>query len=180
MEKTRKRILFIIIVIMLNIGADQITKIIAKNNLPKHETVNVLGDFFIFRLSTNTGAFLSFGANLGRPWRFIVFSIFPLLILAYVVYYVIKHEEMSKLELTAFCFIVGGGLGNLVDRIAYGGKVVDFMNMGIGNLRTGVFNVADISIMVGAGLLILAYVKKHLAEKKEKAAATAADENNKE
>jgi signal peptidase II len=55
--------------------------------------------------------------------------------------------------------IWGGGVSNFADRILSDGRVVDFLNLGIGSLRTGIFNVADVAIMAGVGLLILAWTR---------------------
>ena len=58
-----------------------------------------------------------------------------------------------------YSFIVAGGMGNVLDRMMYHRHVTDFMNMGIGNLRTGIFNVADMYVCAGVGLMVYALVK---------------------
>jgi signal peptidase II len=64
-------------------------------------------------------------------------------------------RDLRPLGILGGSLIVGGGFSNLVDRIFNRGIVVDFMNMGVGGLRTGIFNVADVAIMAGVGLLLL-------------------------
>ena len=70
--------------------------------------------------------------------------------------YLVMSRRLEPLQSTALALIVGGGLSNWFDRLVNDGRVVDFMNLGIGSLRTGIFNVADVALMLGAGLLILA------------------------
>lgn len=61
---------------------------------------------------------------------------------------------MSLDTVVAWSLVLSGGLGNLVDRIINDGRVIDFMNIGIGSLRTGIFNVADVYITVGVVVLV--------------------------
>jgi len=68
-------------------------------------------------------------------------------------FYTFFSKELNKYQILALSFILGGGISNIYDRLLYG-EVVDFMNMGIGDLRTGIFNFADVSIMVGIGIFI--------------------------
>ena len=64
-------------------------------------------------------------------------------------------SPLPRVTAVALSLICGGGCGNLIDRIAYGGCVVDFLNVGVGGLRTGIFNIADVAIMAGALLMVL-------------------------
>ena len=63
-------------------------------------------------------------------------------------------QPMSLDTVVAWSLVLSGGLGNLVDRIINDGRVIDFMNIGIGSLRTGIFNVADVYITVGVVVLV--------------------------
>ena len=69
-------------------------------------------------------------------------------------FYIFLNREFNRKHIFAFALILGGGCSNLIDRVLNNGRVVDFMNMGIGSLRTGVFNVADVTIMLGMGLIL--------------------------
>ena len=65
-----------------------------------------------------------------------------------------RSREESVVWVTAWCMMLSGGIGNLWDRIVHDGRVIDFMNVGLGGLRTGIFNVADLCITVGVVLLL--------------------------
>jgi signal peptidase II len=80
--------------------------------------------------------------------------ILPLAALAFGLLWVLISRKLSNTFVVAVCFIVGGGIGNLYDRITYG-SVTDFLYMDLVIFRTGIFNMADVSIMVGIGLLTL-------------------------
>jgi signal peptidase II len=69
--------------------------------------------------------------------------------------YLLFMPALSHATTIALSLIAGGGFSNLVDRMVYGGHVVDFLNIGYGSLRTGIFNIADVAIMVGATILIV-------------------------
>jgi signal peptidase II len=101
----------------------------------------------------NTGAFLSLGSDMNDTLRYWVLAVVPVLVLLYIFFHVLTAKNLHVVQQAAFGFILGGGLSNIYDRIMEG-RVVDFMNMGFGTLRTGIFNVADMSIMLGLFLMI--------------------------
>ena len=120
-----------------------------------------LNDMFRFVYAENTGAFLSLGSGMNDTLRYWVLAVVPVLVLLYIFYHVLTAHNLHVVQQAAFGFILGGGLSNIYDRIMEG-KVVDFMNMGIGTLRTGIFNVADMSIMLGYFLMIpFLFQKQH-------------------
>lgn len=135
------------------IAVDQLTKVIAKVILSTSGMLNFLGGTFRLQYTENPGVFLSLGANLAEEQRFWIFSVLiPIfLILVSTLLFVKSTSNLFKIGLN---MIVAGGIGNLIDRF-YRGRVIDFMNIGIGNVRTGIFNVADIAIMIG--VIIIAY-----------------------
>ncbi len=93
----------------------------------------------------NTGAAMSLGDQLPKLAGFILLCVLPLAFLLLAGGYVIRHlEEMSVAKIFSFSLLIAGGLGNLIDRIFYNLHVTDFMNIGIHNIRTGIFNVADV------------------------------------
>jgi signal peptidase II len=106
----------------------------------------------------NTGAFLSLGNSLSHPVRFVLLSIIPLLVLGYGLFFLLTNKHVSKVTLTGICFVLGGGLGNVFDRIVYG-SVTDFLHIDFGIFQTGVFNLADVSIMTGMILIVFDYFK---------------------
>ena len=104
----------------------------------------------------NTGAFLSLGARLPEmTQRWIFLGLVTLILLGVLIYVLKEAGSLSYPLLVGFGLILGGGLGNLIDRVVNDGRVVDFMNVGIGRLRTGIFNVADMALMAGVAMVMI-------------------------
>ena len=142
------------------IGCDRVTKVIAKDNLVYGEPISYFHDTFRLQYVENTGAALSLGDNLPEAVSFWLLSMFPLAVLvALFIYVITRLNKMNRIMLFSFSLIIAGGLGNIIDRIFYDRHVSDFMNIGIYNLRSGIFNVADICITVGAVGLFMAYYR---------------------
>ncbi len=142
-------------IVLLNIGCDQVTKDIATEKLQDKPSTYYLNDMFVLTFVENDGAFLSFGSNMSSTIQFILLKALPIIMLVLLTFYTLFSKELSRNQIIALSFILGGGISNIYDRLLYG-KVVDFMNMGIGDLRTGIFNFADVSIMIGIGIFIFA------------------------
>ncbi|MBN1647650.1 MAG: signal peptidase II [Spirochaetales bacterium] len=168
----KHRIIFVAIITALNIILDQVSKVIARSTLIPFKRVPVVGDLFRLELVNNRGAFLGMGGNLPDPLRFIVFAIIPTILIALLAVYIYRNKKLAIYELACFGTIMGGGLSNLVDRYIYSGKVTDFLNFGIGpKFRTGILNIADMSITFGALVLLVLYLvfnKKESEEEEEK------------
>jgi len=149
------RTLFITLLIAFNIAVDQISKVIVRNTLTFREEVNVIGDYFQLIWVENTGAFLGMGSDMDPTLKLIFLLILPTAVLGYVIYYIIKTKELDRLSLVAFCCIVGGGIANVFDRIVFG-QVTDFFFINLGGVfKTGIFNVADLSVTTGMVMLLL-------------------------
>ena len=144
-------LLFVTFILIL---LDQSTKYIAKHYLEGQGVYSFIGDTFRLGYSENTGAFLGLGSSLPEHIRTLIFSILVALFLLVFLVYIIKSSSISKIGVVAGALIISGGLSNLIDRLVNNGAVIDFMNLGIGSLRTGIFNVADMAIMLGAFILI--------------------------
>ena len=142
-------------VFLLTVGCDQGSKALARSYLAGGNDVSLLGGVLVLRYVENQGAFLSLGAWLPRPVRRAVFIAFPLIILAGVIFYVIRKKDLRGPFAVGLSFAAGGGAGNLLDRIIHDGRVGDFLNLGVGGVRTGIFNLADMSIMLGCLLLLI-------------------------
>lgn len=144
-------------IISASILLDQLTKRIAERALRGSLPRIYLGDCFRFDYVENSGAFLSLGAGLSSPVRFWLLSVAVALFLGGLLVYLLRDDQgMGKLQLAALSLILGGGASNLIDRLFRAhGRVIDFMNMGIGSLRTGVFNVADMLIMAGIFIFLV-------------------------
>ena len=145
--------LLLLVAIAATIGCDRVTKQIAVTTLVDAPTRSFLADTVRLEYSENPGAFLSLGADWPAPVRTAVFGVGNGVLLLAVAIMAVRRR-WPKTALLGVALFVAGGLSNLVDRITYG-SVIDFMNVGVGSLRTGVFNVADVAIMVGAGVLLL-------------------------
>lgn len=160
MSTSKKILLFCLLSVAL-IGADRITKIWAKDYLQNREHLSYLNDTIRLGYAENTGAFLSFGADWPPAVSFWIFGIVPLLMLiAFFIYCVIKAKQLSFGRLLPFALIFSGGTGNIIDRLVYNRHVTDFLNVGIGNLRTGIFNVADMCVTAAVIILVFQSFKK--------------------
>ena len=134
-------------------GCDRVTKHLAVTNLAGMPERSYLGDTIRLDYHENTGGFLSAGATWRPEVRAAVFQgangvfLFGSLALA-------VRFKWSRLGAAGLLVFLAGGFSNLIDRITMG-SVIDFLNVGIGPIRTGIFNVADVAIMAGMGLLLL-------------------------
>jgi signal peptidase II len=153
------RIIFILLLLGINIGCDQVSKSIVRHKLQYYDEVKLLNNHFTLMKVENTGAFLSVGNTLSGPLRLILLNLLPLLAVVIGLGFILTRE-LSRTTLISVILIVGGGFGNIYDRMRYG-SVTDFMHIKFGSLQTGIFNVADVSIMVGMTILLLhAFFKK--------------------
>jgi len=146
----RFKIFFFCFLSILFIGCDQVTKGLAKDHLEEGVSTSYLNGAFRLIYVQNTGAALNLGDDLPPKLNFWLLSILPLLILSGLCFYSIKNiRNIGSMKLLSFCLIFAGGIGNIIDRILYDRHVTDFMNIGFGNLRTGIFNFADVCVTSG-------------------------------
>jgi signal peptidase II len=118
--------------------------------------MSFLGNMFRLEYSENPGAFLSLGSGLTDSARFWLLSVGVAIALVSLFVYVVFFSNTGIKQAMGMVLLISGGLSNLLDRMfRQSGRVVDFLNMGIGDLRTGIFNVADMLIMLGVGLTIV-------------------------
>lgn len=148
------KILFVSIVISANIACDQITKSIARKEIAYSERIPVIGRYVTLTKVENTGAFLSMGNTLSRPLYIILMIILPIALILYGIYYIVTSKNISPYLMIGLCFAIGGGLGNIYDRIVYG-SVTDFMHIDFVLFETGIFNMADVSVMIGMFILLI-------------------------
>jgi len=148
-----------LIVLLSNFLIDRITKIMAIDFLKGKETISLFYNTIVFKYTENTGAFLSVGSDFPDGLKYIVFIILPVIICLYGLYYC-AFKLTDKKMVIIIVSIIGGGLGNLVDRLFNDFRVVDFINFGIGTLRTGILNVADMSVTFGVIFLAIYSLKK--------------------
>jgi signal peptidase II len=169
--RRRRGIAWALLLIVLVVGADQLSKFAAKRYLEGEGTVPVVGSVLVLRYVQNEGAFLSLGSRWPPTVRFVVFTVATAAAVVALTVYLLLSHGLQALQRMSLACIIGGGVGNLIDRIAYDGSVIDFMNLGLGRLRTGIFNTADVAVLVGAVLLLLAPLRRQrgdgTAEEKE-------------
>jgi signal peptidase II len=149
----RMRALILAAITTATIGCDQATKHLAAAHLADQPRRSYLSDIVRLQYVQNPGAFLGFGAHLPVEARRAVFTIGTAVALAATGVLYLRHTWTAT-SLLGLAMLWAGGLSNLIDRVLYG-RVSDFLNVGIGWLRTGIFNVADMVIMLGM-LLVLA------------------------
>ena len=166
MKPITKRILVVLGIVLLSVILDQWTKELARQFLQGEADQWILGDFFRLTFVENKGAFLSIGAELGEGLRYLLLNIFPTILLVALLIYTIRGKDMGWWQIVALSFIIGGGLSNIYDRLLYG-KVVDFMHMKAFGLQTGIFNIADVSIMIGMFMMLPLMFKKQDAGDEE-------------
>jgi len=153
--KQTSKLLLISLVLLVSVGCDQASKAIAREQLAGAPTKTYLGDIFRLQYIENRGAFLGLGASLPPALRFWIMVILVGTAVTGMLIYLLKTHDLSFLGILGWSLVIGGGVGNLIDRILNDGAVVDFMNLGLGRLRTGIFNVADVAVMLGLGIALL-------------------------
>jgi signal peptidase II len=146
--------LVLLLAITATISCDRITKHVAVTALAGSPSRSFLADTLRLEYVENSGAFLSLGATWPDEIRIAVFGVGNGLLLLALVTIAIRLR-WPRLALLGVSVFVAGGASNLLDRIVYG-NVIDFMNVGVGPLRTGIFNVADMAVMLGAAIVLWA------------------------
>ena len=144
----------VLLVLTSAIGCDQATKDFASQTLKAAPPISLLGDVVRFQYAENTGAIMSFGADLPPAVRTWLFTAGVGLFLAALLVYALAKSELGRASVAGLSLVLGGGVGNLIDRVMNAGAVVDFVTIGWGWFRTAIFNMADLLIFVGAGLLL--------------------------
>ena len=140
--------MFIILTVIFLI-IDFVSKMIVSNLMNVHDSVMVIKDFFYISYFRNTGGAWSILNE--HTWLLTVVS---LIIIVFLIYYVYKNKPKNKLETLGYSMILGGSIGNFIDRIIYG-YVIDFLDFNIFGYNYPIFNFADVFIVVGVLILII-------------------------
>lgn len=143
------RLLLAMVILTSCIGCDQATKQLANQSLKNSPPQSFLAGTIRLEYAENPGGFLSLGGNLPehiRPNLFVGCNV--CLMLAMCGFLVLRRDISLALFVAVLC-ILAGGIGNLIDRVVNNGLVTDFINVGVGPLRTGIFNIADIAVTFG-------------------------------
>jgi len=138
-----------LIILVSCIGCDQATKSIATQALKDTPAQVYLGGTIRLQYALNPGGFLSLGSNIPDRVRQQVFVGVNIVLMLIVASFLVARHNMPLLMFVAITCILAGGIGNLIDRVFNQGLVTDFINLGIGPVRTGIFNVADIAVTFG-------------------------------
>ncbi len=153
--RTNLRAAIILLTMLGCVGCDQATKLIVRAHLPSRETISLFHDSVRLEHAENPGAFLSLGEELSSTSRRILFTLGGALLVAGTAFWALGSRRISSVQLIGAALICGGGLGNLIDRVIRDGNVTDFLNIGLGPIRTGIFNIADMALMLGVAMLVI-------------------------
>ncbi len=153
-----RRVMLVAVIIAFVIAFDQSTKAWAIANLQHSATRSYLGGTFLLLYAENTGAWGSMGSGLNDTLRFWILTVLPTVFLVGLAWYTVKSAELKTYMVACYALVIGGGLGNLVDRALHG-YVVDFLWTGIPNgIGTNIYNIADVAIMIGVITLLVMHV----------------------
>src|SRR5688572_465664 len=156
------RSFIIFLVLISNISCDQLSKNYVRSTVDESETISLLNNYVTVMKVENTGAFLSLGNTLPNTIRLALLVFIPVLVLGFGVFFIFRKKDITPMTSLGICCVLGGGIGNIFDRIMYG-SVTDFLHIDFGLFQTGVFNLADVSIMAGVFIVLVAsYHRKSL------------------
>ena len=150
-----KRLLLILFVLVACVGCDQSTKMYAEAKLPRVQPLSLLSDTVRLQVTQNEGSFLSLGASAPKVWRLAILRVGVSAMLLALLAYALFVRAGGAPFIFALALVLAGGASNLIDRFVNDGYVVDFINLGAGPIRTGIFNIADVAITAGALLLLV-------------------------
>lgn len=153
MQKNKNKVYLTSVIVLL---IDQIVKLLIKTNMSLNEEISIIPNFFSIQYLKNTGAAFSILEN-----QTILLAITSIICISVIIYYLKKEENLTTAMYLSFGLVLGGILGNLIDRIVYQG-VIDFLSFQIFNYNFPVFNIADIGITIGVLLLIIIYISRNI------------------
>ena len=160
MLNKKSRYLLITMLVFLSIAFDQISKIWVRNNFVSYSEKSIIGDVFTLIKVENTGAFLGMGSELSEIPRILLLIILPVIVLISITLYTYIDKSLDKLSIIGFSLIIGGGIANIFDRIVFG-SVTDFLYINLGGIfKTGIFNIADLSVTTGMILILISSFKR--------------------
>lgn len=137
-----------ILISLITLIIDIISKQLILNNMIEHQSIAIIDNFFSITYAKNTGVAFSFLEG-KLPLIIIATAIVILILLKYI-----KQSNLNKYETICYGLIIGGGIGNLIDRLIYG-YVIDFLDFNIFNYPFPIFNLADTAIVIGIILLLI-------------------------
>jgi signal peptidase II len=141
------------IILLITISTDQYTKLLARRVLEPSSEISFFNNFINFSLIKNHGGFLGIVSQLPEKIQFFLLNICVSGLLLCCLAYLFVYKNSTTRYDIILAAIVGGGVSNLLDRLLHNGGVTDFLSIGVGNLRTGIFNLADVYILIGSFVL---------------------------
>jgi signal peptidase II len=142
------RTLAIVAILITNVGCDQISKNVVRKRIHYNEEISLMNNYLTLTKIENSGAFFSIGNSLPQPIKLLLLTILPMVSLGVAFVYLLTKRSLTNTTITGICFIIGGGAGNIYDRLVYG-SVTDFLHINFVIFQTAIFNMADVSIMTG-------------------------------
>ncbi len=156
----RLRLGVMLLVLAGTVGCDQTAKHFARTRLGASDSVTFPGGFGEFRLAENPGSFLNFGAALPEPARLALLTIGVATGLVILFLYLAANSRLSRMAFLGLALVLAGGTSNLIDRVTRHGLVTDFVLLRVGPVHTGIFNPADVIIVLGMALLACSFWKR--------------------
>ena len=159
---TDKKFRYILIstIVSVSIALDQFSKVWVRSNFENYSEKNLIGEIFTLIKVENTGAFLGMGSELSEIPRILLLIVLPVVVLISITIYTYIEKTLDKISIIGFSLIIGGGIANIFDRIVYG-SVTDFLYINLGGvLKTGIFNIADLSVTTGMILILISSFKR--------------------
>ena len=159
MNSKKNRYSLITLIVGLSIAFDQLSKIWIRNNFESYIEKSIIGDVFTLIKVENTGAFLGMGSELSEIPRILLLIVLPIIVLISITLYTYLEKTLDQTSIIGFSLIIGGGIANIFDRIVYG-SVTDFLYINLGGIfKTGIFNIADLSVTTGMILILISSFK---------------------
>jgi signal peptidase II len=163
MTLSRKlRLACVMLLLACTVGCDQTSKHIARVGLSQAGSITLPRGLGELRLAENPGSFMSLRALLPEPARLTVFTLSVGVGLLVLFVYLTSRTQICVVRFVGLSLVMAGGLSNLLDRILRHGLVTDFATIRIGPFQTGIFNAADVLIMIGVSLIICTVQMKTL------------------
>jgi len=147
-----------ILLVTATLVLDRWTKLLIQSRFDLNESVTIIDGFFNITYVRNTGVAFGIFSSVSSPAKSVLLSAFTALAAALVTVYAVRTPARNRLLQLALGFILGGALGNLYDRLAYG-YVVDFLEFYVGNYHWPSFNIADSAISIGVVLLSIEVIR---------------------
>jgi signal peptidase II len=159
------RIALVFVLVTACVGCDQVSKHLVRERLSLGESRSFVADAFRLTHAENAGAFLSVGASLPEAARVAVFRVGVSLLVLGLLAYALMAPGLDRWSVAGFALLAASGVGNLIDRWTHDGLVTDFLNLGVGSIRTGIFNVADVAGVLAVLVLLAGHFTSRQANR---------------